>query len=210
MTEIELAKEFIAYFDKYEIYQEVPAYGIIDFVAKQGAITIAVEVKKSLNFDVIKQADGNKNYCTYSYVAVQRPKKQHFGYQICRDYGIGIIAYQEISFGEFDSQYIEEIVKPKMNRKAPAHLLNLKDYMKKSVAGSKNDRMTAFKNSIDSMVKYIKRHDGCTLNECLNSFEFHWGNMTSAKSSIYQWIRQGIITEFYLENSKLHIRELKR
>ena len=196
MTEIELAEKFIAFFGpEYEIYKEVPGYGIIDIVAKSGPITIAVEVKVRLDFRVIEQAKNNMQYCTYSYIAVPASVRKSFGYQICRDYGIGVLSCRE--------SCINEEVIPKINRKRKYYLLHLEEYMKRSVAGSRNDRITAFKATIERMTLYIKQHPGCTLKECLEKIDFHWGNIYSAKGSVYQWIRRGIITEFKLENGKL-------
>jgi len=204
MKETELAEKFITFFGSpYKIYKEVPAGGgIIDFVAKDGAITIAVEVKTNLNFKVIEQAYMNKHYCTYSYIAVPRTKGYHFGHQICRDYGIGVLSYTG------QDKYMEgvhEEVRPKMNR----HKIRLKlcDYMKQSVAGSQNDRVTPFKNTINNIVKYIRRHPECTLKNCLESIDFHWSNMASAKGSVYQWIQRGVITEFRLDKGKLYLNE---
>ena len=79
--------------------------------------------------------------------------------------------------------------------------------MKQSVAGSQNDRVTPFKNTINCMVKYIRRHPECALKDCLEHIDFHWGNMASAKGSVYQWIQRGVITEFRLDKGKLYLNE---
>jgi len=205
MKETELAQKFIDFFDdKYEIFKEVPAEGIIDFVAKFNNITIAVEVKLSLNFDVIEQAKKNKFYCTYSYIAVPEPKHKHFGYEICEMLGIGVLVYKSGNFNE-----IKEYIKPNVNRHLynKFYRLNLEPYMKLSKAGAATDRITPYKITIDRMVNYIRRHPNCKLKDCLNNIDFHWSNITSAKGCIYAWLNKGIIKEFYIENSVLYLTE---
>jgi len=201
MKETELAEKFIDYFSDFEIYKEVPAAGIIDFVVKNGIISMAVEVKLSLNFEVIEQANKNKYYCDYSYVAVPSTKRLSFAYDICSMLGIGVLAYA--NYG------ISEIVKPIRNRRNKFFKLKLEDYMKRSVAGSQNDRITPFKVTIENMTKYISRHPGCTLKECLDNIDFHWGNLTSAKACVHAWVKRGIIKDFKIENNILILQETK-
>jgi len=207
MSEAELAKHFIEYFSEgYEIFQEVPAYGVIDFVAKQGAINIAVEVKKNLNFQVIEQAFFNRSYCTYSYIAVPAVKSHHFGHKICQEYGIGVLEYRERGFME--NRNVFEVVKPKITRPTRLFKLKLEDYMKQSVAGSQNNRVTAFGNTVNEMVKYIQRHPGCTLKNCLENIDFHWSSISAAKSSVRKWISNGVINEFKIENEILILNKI--
>jgi hypothetical protein len=208
MKETELAEKFIDFFDKFEIYKEVPAHGIIDFVAKSGPVTIAVEVKVSLNFDVIDQANKNKMYCTYSYIAVPRPKHYHFGYDICKMLGVGVIVYYEHPGWKIG--YITEQVAPAINRDAGHKWLRLKlePYMMRSVAGSQNDRVTAFGNTVDEITNYIQRHPGCHIKDCLNDIKHHYGSLSSARSCITHWCNAGIIKQFRIEKGKMFINDV--
>lgn len=204
MTEVELAQKFIDYFndDGYEVYKEVPSNGIIDIVAKSGNITVAIEVKVRLSFEVIEQAYRHLGYTTYVYVAVPHTKGS-FAHHICSQLGIGVLEYNPNQY--YGVTPITQIVKPKIFRKSKFLKLKLEEWMKQSVAGSQNDRQTAFKNTISEMVKYIKRHPGCTLTDCLKNVDFHWSNITSAKGCVYQWIQKGIIKEFRLEKGILKL-----
>jgi hypothetical protein len=202
MKETELAEKFIAYFSDFEIYKEVPAAGIIDFIVKNGIISMAVEVKLSLNFEVIEQANRNKYYCDYSYIAVPMPKKKGFAFDICAMLGIGVLTYDV--FG------VKEIVKPTRNRRHKFYAIELKDYMKRSVAGSQNDRMTPFKATIENMVRYIEMYPGCTLKQCLENVDFHWSNISSAKACVYKWITEGVIKEFRIENNVLILNDYSK
>lgn len=203
MKESELALKFIEFFnDQYEVYKEVPVAGsIVDFVAATDLIKIAVEVKLEFGLKVIEQAFYHRTYFNYSYVAVPKAKRghsRHFIYKICRDLEIGVLEYNEIS------DEILEAVKPKLNRRKSK--VKLLDYMKESVAGSQYDRITAFSNTIREIVNYLKRRqDGEKMDVVLNSVNFHWNTLSSAKSCIYQWCRKGVITEFRLENGRLYL-----
>lgn len=201
MKETELAEKFIEYFGDAEIYKEVPGSGIIDFIVVMKPIIISVEVKLSLNFDVIWQAYKNIAYANYSYIAVPYTHKKSFAYKVCRDYGIGVLTYNKNSL----SENIHESVKPRLNRSI--YKLKLKPYMMRSVAGSQNERMTPFKNTIENMVTYIRRHPDCSLSDCLNNIEYHWGSFSGAKSCVYAWIRDGVIKEFRIENGKLFLNQ---
>jgi len=203
MTEVELAQKFINYLsDQYEIYKEVPAGGIIDIVAVSGIIKIGVEVKTSLNFDVLEQAFSNKRFCHYSYAAVPFSPNRSFSLKICEDYGIGLLTWNK---RDWKGSGIKEDVKPKFNRSV--RTLKLEEWMKRSVAGSQNDRMTAFKVTIENMANHILRYPGCSLSDCLKEVDYHWNTFSSAKSCAYQWIRNGVIKEFTLIDNKLQLTE---
>lgn len=175
-----------------------PNGGIIDFVVTDGLVKIAVEVKLNLNFKVIEQAYHNKYFSNYSYIAIKGQKNRSFGYQICEKLGIGVLEYSE--FGNT----VREVVKPVFLRGKSC--IRLHDWQKKSISGSKNERMTAFSNTVWLMERYIKRHKDCSLNECLNNIDHHYENISSAKSSIYNWLKRGIIKNIYLKNGKLFLR----
>lgn len=207
MKETELAQHFIDYLsDRYEIYKEVPVGGIIDIVAVQGKIVIGVEVKVTLNFDVIGQAHANLLHCNYSYIAVPKAKSNHFGYTICKMLGIGVLVYDyKLGNAELIQGQVYEEIKPKLNRSRTNYILkNLKPYMKDSVAGSQNDRVTAFGNTVNQITQYVKRHPGCTVEQCLKEIEYHWCRFSAAKSSVYSYIHTGIIKTVRLENGKLY------
>jgi len=204
MKETDLALKFIDYFnDTYEVYKEVPTgYGTIDMVAVSGNIRIGVEVKLMLNFKVIEQAYYNKLYFHYTYVAVPKGKQRHFVYMICRQLNIGVLEYNEKT-GE-----IVEEVSPKLNRKAVK--IEFKDYMKQSVAGSQNDRITAFRNTINCIVKSLHRHDGREMKEVLESVTYHWNKLSTAKASLHKWCTKGVIKEFTIKDGKLYLTDYGR
>lgn len=207
MKEVDLAKHFVSYFsDKFEIYQEVDSgTGIIDIVAVNDIITVGVEVKTRFNFEVLEQAYRNLWKVNLSYIAVPVTKKTHFGYKIASDYGVGVITYADFLP---DTQKIVEAIEPKLTRTKFNIRTILKEYQKRSVAGSQGaERMTAYKNTIEIITNYLKRHNGTPISGVLKNIEHHWGSNATAKSCLYQYMKRGIIKEFYLENSKLYLTQ---
>ena len=205
MKETELAEKFIEYFDGQDVYQEVPANGIIDIVVVMGKALIGIEVKTRLSFEVIEQAHENRYNVNYTYIAVPSPRRQGFGFKICNMLGIGVLTYDEY-------EGVREVVSPQNThiKGTPYyHKLKLEPWMKRSVAGSQNDRMTAFKATIENMVSYIKRFPGCTLKQCLaNCDGYHWGSLSSARSAVYVWLQRGVIKDFQLIDGKLYLNEV--
>ena len=197
IKESNLAKHFVEFFSEaHDVYKEVPAGGIIDIIAVSGPIVIGIEVKTSLNFKVIEQAVNAKKYCHFAYVAVSRSRLS-FAEFVCREYGIGILMWDKF-------HGVKEMVKPKMNRKPIK--IKLYDYMKQSEAGSQNNRVTAFKNTINQIVSHLNRNNGKdTIDNTLSSIDYHWRSPTSAKSCLYQWISSGVITEFGRDGKYLFI-----
>src|SRR4051812_10677668 len=125
MTEAELAQKFIDYFDDgFEIYKEVPAGGIVDIVLVDGFVRVALEVKTSLNFDVIWQAHSRRPYFHYTYAAVPvKHRRLHPAQEaLCKHLGIGVLCYYELNtqrtYAKNANRFeIFEAVKPRMNRK---------------------------------------------------------------------------------------------
>lgn len=199
MKETELAQHFIDFFSDHDIYKEVPYCGIIDIVAVKAKIVTAIEVKCSLNFDVIEQAVKNIGCSNYSYIAVPLPKSKSFAYQICKNMGIGVLCLTVNG----RNLNVVELVKPKLNRKVSS--LKLEVWMKESVSGSKNDRMTAFKNTVRELKQYLERRpDKKALpKDAINGISHHYGSVTSARTSLFTMIDRGVITDFRLDQGYL-------
>ena len=205
MKESELALKFIEYFSEgYEIFKEVPAGGIIDIYAKCENIGTAIEVKVSLNFEVIGQAFQNIHCAHFSYIAI--PISKHgvswIQKRICREFGIGILVYDS------KCELVSEIIPPRFNRRA--RLPKLKEYMKESVAGSQNDRVTAFSASVREIEQYLKRKGGqAHIKDVLKDVQHHWSTNSSATQCIRTWCNKGIIKSFEFKKAHLIIKHNK-
>jgi hypothetical protein len=209
MKETELAQFFVDYLSCYDLYFEVDYGRCIDIVAINDGVCMAYEVKTSFNFKVLEQAIANKDRFNYSYVCVPDSRDSYFQEQLCKDYGIGLLYYRNSYYGE--SKIIER-VKPKLNRNASAKKLSLylSDRHKLSKPGAKSgdgEKITAFGVTVENLVFYVKRNNGCTLKDAITNTHHHYRNDTTALRNIYQWIRSGVIKELKFENRKLVLTE---
>jgi hypothetical protein len=205
MKETELAQKFVEYFSDFDLYFEAPPHHV-DIVAISGPKYIAIEVKTSLNFKVIEQAVRNQGWFHLSYIAVPRPKDGHFQYKICQHFGVGVLTY----YPSYSRGYIQEQVKPRWNKVGDIakKYCNYQDYMKQSVPGSSGSDgaiVTPFKMTVENLERYVKRHPGCTLKEALQNIDYHYTSFSGAKSSLYKWMREGVIDTVILIDGKLHL-----
>ncbi|MBF9252466.1 hypothetical protein I2I11_04100 [Pontibacter sp. 172403-2] len=209
MTETELARKFISYFAEYDIYNEVPAAGIIDFVAVMGNVRTAVEVKTTFNWKVFEQAYKNRNYAHYSYIAVPYNKDGHFRERLCKDYGIGLLYWNQnpkCALYTTEAIYVKEAVAPNLNRKIVK--IVLKDYMKESVAGSQSQRVTAFGNTVNLITHYLKFRAGgrCSIKRIIEVVDHHYGSNTSARQCIINMCQAGVIKDFEYDNGFIKLK----
>ena len=200
MTEADLALKFLDHFSDWDVYQEVPAAGIVDIVAERKPIRVSLEVKKSLNFEVIEQARKNTGYFNYSYVAVPMSRSIQYrnGIQvdICKQFGIGILAFFERPYG--GESKVQEILPPRLNRRV--YKVKLEAWMKRSTAGSQNDRMTAFKFFREEMIKQVRRRPGMDIKQLFEALPKHYGSLSSFKSCVHGHVMAGVISGISVKN----------
>lgn len=209
MKETELAQHFVNYFSCYDLYFEVNYGRCVDIVAMAEKLAIAIEVKTSFNFKVLEQAIENKERFHYSYIAVPKFKDSAFQKRLCRDYGVGLLV--------FDEKYksVKCIISPKLNRKAWTNKLDksLHEYCKKSLPGSKSGegtKMTAFSITVDSLLFAVKGNPGKSLKSIIEMIDHHYSSDKTAVACIRQWLNKGIITCVKLENGKLYPNEQQK
>lgn len=200
MKESDLAQIFVEYLkDDYDLYFE---FMDIDIFGKGTNHTIAIEVKTSLNFKVIEQAKNNIKYANYSYIAVPEPKIRHFGFDICEMLGVGVLLE--------NNGFVRELIKPKLNRNL-WKLPEPGEIYKKAIPGTKNgehgiEELSPFKQSIFQIERYVKLHQGCTIKEAIENTQWHWSNISSARSCIYNYIKNGVIDTIGLKDGKLYFK----
>jgi hypothetical protein len=200
MTEKQLAEKFIDYFnDGYEVYPEVPAGGgVIDFVATDGTIQIGCEVKTSFNLKVMEQAARKRHAFHYTYICVPRRKDYHFRLQVMNTYGIGVILIDSLD-NIFEKQ------QPRLNRNA--YCPDLKEYMKLSISGTQSDRVTAFGWTVKQIERYLKHHGPTHIEKILENIDYHYNTLSTAKSSLRKWIKNGVIDSIEWDSAILKLKE---
>lgn len=175
--------------------------GRIDMVATDGHIIIGCEVKTTASLKVVEQAWNNRRYCHYSYIAVPYTAGSSFFNKVCEKFGIGKLGMNDKWTYNNEKFHVYEEIKPMFNRKIMSKI-KLMDFQKESEAGTSNFQ-TPFKQTIKSIVNYAMQHPTATYNEVLENIPHHYRTISTAKSSIRNWIRKGIITEFSIENGKI-------
>jgi hypothetical protein len=207
MKEVDLGKHIISFLEKsnYKIYQEVDckSRGIdIVGVSTKDTHTIAVELKLTFNIKLIEQAYNNRSYCHYSYLAVPSAKhnnSRRFAIEVCRDYGIGIIEYVK-STGQ-----TRELVKPSRNNN-PETITIFEDKASYSEAGSPDGkRWTPFKQTCVHINEHLSKNPGITINELVKNINHHYANPNSAKTTIRNRIKAGIIKNVKIIDNKLYM-----
>lgn len=224
MSEVELAKKMIEYFDGYpfEIFQEVPLYGkFIDIVIKSDKIIHCIECKIGLGFEVIAQADYRKSFSHYVSVCVpaETKKKERYerhrytdngkDYKVTKTSGrkmaIKYLQYLGIGLYEYNPVFdtVEEKLVPKLFRKALSGTIieNLLEGQKTfALAGSAGvKRLTPFRNTVINLENYVKRHPGTSYSNAVENIDTHYHKVSTAKSALLTWIQKGIIKNIRIE-----------
>lgn len=207
-TEAEFAAKFIEYFPDWDIYEEVPVdiksstAGSIDIYGVKGIFRMAAEVKLKTNWSIAQQGYRNRAFAHYSYICVPKPKTvENFFLMCCRDYGIGVLFYENGA--------IKEIVKPKINKNIKKR--QLEDWMKNSTAGTLHGRESAYSFALSRIIQQLQRSPGGKMN-IRNVFErttYHWSSISSAKNCILLYIRKGIIKNITHEKGYLILKPSK-
>lgn len=208
MDETRLAQKFVNYFSCYDLYFEVDYYRCIDIVAINGNVSMAIEVKRNFNFNVLDQAIQNQPYFNLSFIAVPEFIKSRIQETICRDYGIGLLVFRYKNGRE----YVEQWMKPKLNRH-PINHGNLKsrlhDYNKQSIPGSRSGdggKITAFGVTVEKIITYVKRNPGKSIKEVIESVTHHYTNDQAAISAANKYIRIGVIKELEILDRKVYLK----
>lgn len=212
MTEAQLALKFIAHFSDFDIYKEVPAGGICDIVVDMGRAKVGIEVKTSLSFDVLYQAYERRPFFHYVYIAVPVKTAIHRAAKLfCEQHGIGVLGYKERPgmYGHSDDApdkgIITEHIKPRLNRK-PLRVM-LHEYMKRSEAGSQNNRITSFGYFVESFEETVKRWPGLNPKDIFDKLTYrHYLSLSSFKSCVTGYCRSGVIKNVIFEGGKFYIK----
>lgn len=201
MSEAELAQKFVDYLkEDYELFFEMYDVDIIGR-DRDKKFTIGVEVKTSLNFKVIEQAYYNLNHrVNYSYIAVPETKDISFAFTICKMIGIGVLVCH-------DGRYVYQKIPAKLNRHNRISRLNFREVYKQAIPGTKCGQTgidSDFNITVKNIERYVVANPGCTIKDVVNNIDYHYSSLSSAKSSIYNRIKSGIIKSIRMEGRQLY------
>lgn len=211
MKETELYQPLKDYFHSldYEVYSEVlnndvpTGLAYADVVLKYNNIITVIEMKKTLNFDLLEQCFRWRGVANYTYAAIPQPNRQvhSFAEKVLKDYGIGLLLV------DINSDNIFEEVKPRLYRRICS------DWSKYLTEGHKDNIggqtaggwITPYSQTIDD-IKWSLRHYGAmTLDEILEKCITHYMH---PKQGVYNALKN-IETDWcesFKKNGKTYFR----
>ena len=195
IKESDIAKHLIKWLRGYhwEVYQEVmiPHFSYIaDIIAVQNNIVWIIETKTSMCLKVIAQANNWRSFANYISVATPSARDNNeLLEEILKWKGIGHIKIN------YDDVY--ESISPKLFRKANTKriLNNLKEEHKTFAEAGNNSHSyySPFKATCRNILKEVERNTGILLNDLIKNIEHHYHTPASAKTSILEWTKRGIV-----------------
>lgn len=199
----------------WEVFQEVQLeYGgrIADFVCLRGNEIWVIECKKSLTFAVIEQALhwSNYGYCYYASVACRGVKQRSYSRNHGRDYAEGILKEEGIGLINVHEFYVEETIKPKLNRYFKKKWANC-DYLVRMrrmlnelhktwcAAGSAGGgHLTGFSYTCNELKLICERQPGIRLKDAIDEIKGgHYSSNQGAYSGISRALNMGYAKGFY-------------
>lgn len=169
----------------WDVYKEVSTpYGPIDFVASRviGKFEFkwGIEGKLQCSSKLAEQANYKKRFFHMFSVAI--PTNVSFLAEFYLNHnGIGVLKIDkhESSYRE-ESYSVEELLKPKLNRKKspielfPEQLINN--------AGAQHGEMTGFQRSIQEVKRYLFNNGPSEIKDIVESIDHHYHSTSSAKA----------------------------
>lgn len=211
ISEKDLAEIIIEYYENlgYHTYKEVTAKGSkgggtnrADIIAVKDDEHIVIETKITFGLKLIQQGYTWKSKSHLTYICLPRKKKtstKRFGYDICRDLGIGII---EI---DIKTKKINFYCESSINEKPD--LPKLYESQKDATAGVSGKYITPFKITKEKILEFIKQNGETSLTKLVEGVDHHYKSNNSAKQSISKLIKIGVIElKIFKKNNKIFIK----
>ena len=224
IAEVDVARPVVQHLmaQGWDVYQEVQSIcGIADIVAVLDKRVWIIEAKTSLSLALIAQARRWVGYAHWVSIAV--PMKQNtpqsdarrLGMDILMDLGIGTMTVVFSKSSTTGTINEHASTQPRMLRRPHLHFIKAirdglvpqqKDFVEAgSISGS---HWTPYKESCNRIWQYVKRHNGCTVKEMVDSVgKYHYSTASSARSSISAMARgghiPGVVTQH--EDGKLRL-----
>ena len=209
-SESDLAEKVCSFLagDGWDIYQEVQfgrAGRRADIMARRGDCIWAVEVKKSMTFDVIAQARDWQFWTHGALIAVPEIETKSGGRgralarRVCEDMGIGIIEVGYLSarmtlaprLNRDNKDMIRRFILPLLHE-------DLKGWGAKA-GNNDSDFWSPFKATCREALKYVAEHEGVSMKELMEAIEHHYTNDACARSSFSKWVMMGKVKGLRIE-----------
>ena len=210
LKETDLGKVVVAHLRDYgwEVYQEVQLHGAVcDVVGTKGNLIWAVEVKKSLSFDLIAQAESWTRYAHLVSVAAPMTKNEigrrgidrgrELAKRVLEERGIGFLAIEVPARGD-------PLIRPYRSSQGRLHRRVLSDQFRNALreeqktyteAGTRGGYFTLFKKTRMDLIAHVARNPGCSIKEAVDAVDHHYTTDRSARGSLVNLIHRGVIPE---------------
>lgn len=180
----------------YSVFAEVPVnYRGVDFVAVDGDDHIAVEMKLSFNYDVIRQASYSVGIFNKAYVAfpVKKPflvhdehywnltPKQQYKVDWCNKVGIGIL--QVLRCGTI----FEALEAKECERRRIFDFQHYRESEDDEAGLPFQKGVSSAARELVGVMEYVKLHPEADWKEIYNNVQNHYSSHTSMSGSMGQW-----------------------
>lgn len=210
-SESDLAKKIIAWLEGngWDCYQEVfvgNGYPRPDIVARRGAAIHIIECKLSASLALLDQAYHWRDQANYISVATPLRCGSVSFRVFCQTFGIGKIVCH-VDWEQLECSYD---LYPTFRRGKPfgykwADLLNPRQKTYADAGNADGKFFSPFKNTVEQLEKIAIEKPGIRLSEAIKEIEHHYSADTTARSCIYQWIKNGVIKTVRIENGRLYM-----
>ena len=190
----------------FEVYQEVLCRtgDCVDIAATRGRFLVAVECKLAPTFEVMAQALRWVPHAHHVYVAAALPKYglHRLARRLLEDLGLGFIGVRIPRYGGPPELAAEELLDPRLNRRADDALRRcLREEQKTYAPAGSNSgaRWSPFKATTLELQRYVHRNPGCTMKSAVTHIDHHYGSTKGARSTLVHHIDHGIIPGIRVE-----------
>lgn len=192
----------------WNVYQEVESgrqsYRA-DIVATKDKLVLVVELKTSLTFELLYQAQRWRDKAHHVYAAVPacRPSDgRRMAMSVFEERGIGVLVVTTDSRGHIADRVKVQAQAP-FFRQADAERLRQRikpEHKHAAVAGSKGGGYsTDFTRTLER-IKYVARSNpGITLRKAIEEVDHHYASVASARAQIVKLMRSGVIKGLRIE-----------
>lgn len=215
-SEVDLAKAVVNWLAEqgWEVWQEVQLNtysNIHDIVAVKCGLTWTIECKMTMNLTVIAQAE--RSSTCFRSIAIPHASSSSstsghaLGERICKDKGIGIIT---VSYG-YESIRVGNAYSPSMFKAGYKYRKELIERLQSipkayAEAGSKQGHWTPYRETMDSVKRFVAKNPGCSIKDIMKSVDHHYRSDATAKSCIPKCLRD-FEKWVKIENGKYYINE---
>jgi len=201
--ETEVAAPVVAWLREsgWDVYQEVECrVRRADIVARRGRLVWVIEVKRSLDLNLMTQGRGWIGLAHMVSLAYPRRRNSRTA-DAAKHYasmdGLGLVEVfrtWKLRDGGRDVAVlrVEEMARPAMNRRARPKFRLTEAHQTYAEAGNADGRFwSPFKETCTAVAAVVSEHPGLTIREVVDRVDHHYASKQSARGSLLTWARSG-------------------